>query len=38
METIVYVHYLKTDIVGVGMCDCWLQGIQPSKWKGNGHQ
>jgi hypothetical protein len=24
----------------VGMFDCWLQGIQPCKWKGkeNGHQ
>ena len=24
--------------LNVGMCDCWLQGIQPCKWKGNGHQ
>jgi hypothetical protein len=23
---------------GVGMFDCWSQGIQPCKWKGNGHQ
>jgi hypothetical protein len=23
---------------GVGMFDCWLQGIQPCEWKGNGHQ
>jgi hypothetical protein len=22
----------------VGMCDCCLQGIQPCKCKGNGHQ
>jgi hypothetical protein len=20
----------------VGMCDCWLQGIQPCEWKGTG--
>jgi hypothetical protein len=22
----------------VGICDCWLHGIQPCEWKGNGHQ
>ncbi len=29
---------LHLDPKVVGMCDCWLQGIQPCKCKGNGHQ
>ncbi len=36
-----YIWYIlrTTDFyVLVWMCDCCLQGIQPCKWKGNGHQ
>ncbi len=33
-----YTILKQTYLELVGMCDCWLQGIQPCKWKGNGHK
>jgi hypothetical protein len=36
--SLVWLVLLNGNIPAVGMCDCWLQGIQPCEWKGNGHQ
>jgi hypothetical protein len=31
-------QFMEGPTILVGMCDCCLQGIQPCKCKGNGHQ